>query len=153
MLRCHTSAALLLLPPLVVRRPLVLQHHVVLLFGRRFSHGVGVFDEAALDCLVYFSTEIPKSIWKAYSMFLFYLAEHWIKPQKSLFLANSSRNFLVWCTYGFWLLMRSDLFWTRRQGILTSVPMSVFSSMVFFHFSVSYMVLLSLEEQTMAQPI
>lgn len=80
------------------------------------------------------------------------LAEHCRNPQKSLAFANSSRNFLVWWFSGFSLLMRSDLFCTSRHGILPYSPMSVFSSMIFFHFRVSWTVGMSTAEQTITQP-
>lgn len=131
------------------------QHDVLagfLLLGSFLSCGATSFDNSSFDGLVWIVEYLPRRVWKIQSIFLFYLAEHCMNPQKSLFLANYQRNFFVWWISGCSLSMRSDLFCTRRQGINASDPISTFSWISFFHLIVSYTVDLSVAEHTTMHP-
>jgi hypothetical protein len=97
------STAFLLLAPVVAHIVVILENQIWLGFIRGLCRLAdrAILDEATLDSLIYLSPQVPNSCWNTSSMFLFSFAEHWMNPQKSLSLANSFRNFLVWCCSGF----------------------------------------------------
>lgn len=124
----------------------------VFCFRRVVGFSLSFTKASAFVHFIWIECDLPRRAWKISYTFLFSLAEHCIAPQKPFVFANSSRYFFVWWSSGDSGLIRSDLFWTRRQGMLESPPVSAFSCMTPFHLIVSSRVLVSSEEHTMTQP-
>lgn len=87
-------------------------------------------------------------------MFLFYLAEVMHIPQNPLVFANYYRYSFFWNSLIDSGLMRSLLFWTRSVGMIGESPYiwSQFSSIIFFHFNVSWREDSSWELDTITHP-
>lgn len=80
-------------------------------------------DQSSAYGLVYtLANYLPKSYWKHYSTLELVLAEHWILPENPFTLAKFYRCYFFWCSYSLSGIIKSLLFWTKRQGMVVWLP-------------------------------